>query len=588
MRPSTTVLGMLDDRGKRGVPIHDLYRQLFNPDLYIRAYARIYSNEGAMTPGSTPETVDAMSMKKIHQIIDDLRHERYRWTPTRRTYILKKNGKKRPLGLPTWSDKLLQEVIRSLLEAYYEPQFSNASHGFRPGRGCHTALSSIQYVWTGCHWFIEGDIQACFDRLDHQVMLSILAQKIHDNRFLRLIKHLLQAGYLEQWRYHRTQSGTPQGGVLSPLLANIYLGQLDHYVETNLCSLYTRGTVRRHNPVYARLKAQAKRERERGQYQQAKATKRLMQQHPAGDPNDPTYRRLTYVRYADDILFGFSGPKSEAEQIKALLGTYLRDTLKLELSQEKTLITHASTQAARFLGYEITAYHCDHQLAKDKRRRTNARIGLRIPPDVVEKKRALYKQGGKPVRRMTLASQDDYTIMNRYQVEYRGLVQYYQLAGNVGWLDALRWDMQQSLLHTLAAKHQTRISVLLHRYQTTVATPYGKRRCLQVTVERGKEKKPLIARFGGLPLKRNKQAILVDATPTFYQAERKEITQRLRANRCELCHLLGACEVHHIRRMADLDTYAEGHMPRWAYIMKKKRRKTLVVCQACHQAIHDG
>jgi group II intron reverse transcriptase/maturase len=492
------------------------------------------------------------------------------------------------VNMPTWSDKLLQEVIRSLLEAYYEPQFSNASHGFRPGRGCHTALRSIQYAWTGCHWFIEGDIKACFDQLDHQVMLSILAQKIHDNRFLRLMNHLLQAGYLEEWRYHRTQSGTPQGGVGSPLLANIYLDQLDHYIETSLCPLYTRGAQRRHNPVYARLKAQAKRQRERGQYQQAKATKHLMQQHPAGDPNDPTYRRLTYVRYADDILLGFSGPKSEAEQIKLLLGTYLRDTLKLELSQEKTLITHASTQAARFLGYQITAYRCDHQLAKDKRRRTNARIGLRIPPDVVEKKRALYKQGGKPVRRMTLASQDDYTIMNRYQVEYRGLVQYYQLASNVGWLDALRWDMQQSLFHTLAAKHQTRISVLLHRYQTTVATPYGKRRCLQVTVERGKEKKPLIARFGGLPLKWNKQAILVDATPTFYQAERKEITQRLRAHRCELCHLLGACEVHHIRKMADLDIYEEGHMPRWAYIMKKRRRKTLVVCQACHQAIHDG
>jgi group II intron reverse transcriptase/maturase len=588
MRLSTTVLGMLHDRGKQGVPIHDLYRQLYNPDLYLRAYTRIYSNEGAMTKGSTPETVDAMSMKKIHQIIDDLRHERYRWTPARRTYIPKKNGKKRPLGLPTWSDKLVQEVIRSLLEAYYEPQFSNASHGFRPGRGCHTALSSIQQTWTGCHWFIEGDIHACFDQLDHQVMVSILAQKIHDKRFLRLIKHLLQAGYLEEWRYQRTQSGTPQGGVVSPLLANIYLDQLDHYMETNLCPSYTQGTQRRHNPVYARLKEQAKRERKRGEYQQAKATKRLMQRYPAGDPNDPTYRRLTYVRYADDILLGFSGPKSEAEQIKSLLGTYLHDTLKLELSQEKTLITHAQTQAARFLGYQITAYHCDHQLAKDKRRRTNAKIGLRIPPDVVEKKRTLYKQGGKPVRRMTLASQDDYTIMNRYQVEYRGLVQYYQLASNVGWLDALRWDMQQSLLHTLAAKHQTRISVLLHRYQTTVATPYGKRRCLQVTVERGKEKKPLIARFGGLPLKRKKQAILVDATPTFYQAERKEITQRLRAHRCELCHLVGECEVHHIRKMADLDNYEEGRMPRWAYNMKKRRRKTLVVCQACHQTIHDG
>jgi len=588
MRPSTTVLGMLEDRGKRGVPIRDLYRQLFNPDLYIRAYARIYCNDGAMTPGSTPETVDAMSMRKIQQIIDALRQERYHWTPARRVYILKKNGKKRPLGLPVWSDKLLQEVIRSLLEAYYEPQFSNASHGFRPGRGCHTALGSIQCAWTGCHWFIEGDIHACFDQLDHQIMLSILARNIHDNRFLRLITHLLQAGYLEEWRYQRTQSGAPQGGVLSPLLANIYLDQLDHYVETTLRPRYTRGTVRRHNPVYAQLKARAKRERERGDYQQAKATKRRMQRYPTGDPNDPTYRRLTYIRYADDVLLGFSGPKAEAEQIKADLGAYLQDTLKLELSQEKTLITHASTQAARFLGYHITVYHRDHQLATDKRRRTNGRVGLWIPPDVIEKKRALYKQGGKPVRRMTLASQEDYTILSRYQVEYRGLVQYYQLASNVGWLDALRWDMQQSLLHTLAAKHQTRISVLLRRYHTTVMTPDGKRKCLQVTVERGEGKKPLIARFGGLPLKRNKQAILVDATPTFYQAERKEITQRLHAHRCELCHLLGECEVHHIRKMADLDTYEEGHMPRWAYIMKKKRRKTLVVCHACHQAIHDG
>src|SRR3989440_12610243 len=196
MRSSETVLGMLQDRGKRGLPIQDLYRQLYNPHLYLRAYARLYSNDGAMTKGTTDETVDGMSLKKIFEIIELLKQERFRWTPVRRTHIPKKNGKKRPLGLPTWTDKLVQEVLRSLLEAYYEPQFSEASHGFRPQRGCHTALSEIRYVWTGCHWFIEGDIQASFDRLDHQVMLSILAQKIHDNRFLRLIQHLLQAGYL--------------------------------------------------------------------------------------------------------------------------------------------------------------------------------------------------------------------------------------------------------------------------------------------------------------------------------------------------------------------------------------------------------
>jgi len=215
---------MLQDRGKRGLPMQDLYRQLYNPQLYLRAYARLYSNEGAMTKGTTEETVDGMSLKKIFEIIELLKQEQFRWTPVRRTYIPKKNRKLRPLGLPTWTDKLVQEVLRSLLEAYYEPQFSEASHGFRPQRGCHTALSEIRTGWRGTHWFIEGDIKACFDQLNHSVLVDILAEKIHDTRFLRLIKQLLQAGYLEEWRYHATYSGSPQGGVVSPLLANIYPG----------------------------------------------------------------------------------------------------------------------------------------------------------------------------------------------------------------------------------------------------------------------------------------------------------------------------------------------------------------------------
>src|SRR5919109_1572984 len=220
MRSADTVLGIIRERGKRGLPLRDLYRQLYNPELYLRAYARLYTNNGAMTPGSTQETVDAMSLAKIATLIDDLRHERYRWTPVRRTYVPKKDRKKlRPLGLPSWSDKLLQEVIRSLLEAYYEPQFSDHSHGFRPGRGCHTALLDVTRNGKGTKWFIEGDIKGCFDHIDHTILLSILREKIHDNRFLRLIAQLLKAGYLEQWSYHPTLSGTPQGGVLSPLLS---------------------------------------------------------------------------------------------------------------------------------------------------------------------------------------------------------------------------------------------------------------------------------------------------------------------------------------------------------------------------------
>src|SRR6516164_8717491 len=216
MRNADTVLGVIRERGRRRLPLEDIYRQLYNRDLYLRAYGRIYRNDGAMTPGSTPETVDAMSLGKIDTIIGSLRQEAYRWTPARRTYIPKKSGKLRPLGIPTWSDKLLQEVIRSLLEAYYEPQFSGRSHGFRPGRGCHTALEEIQRQWRGTVWFIEGDITDCFGSLDHSIMRSMLAEKIHDGRFLRLIDGLLQAGYLEDWRYHETLSGAPQGGILTP------------------------------------------------------------------------------------------------------------------------------------------------------------------------------------------------------------------------------------------------------------------------------------------------------------------------------------------------------------------------------------
>ncbi len=395
MRSSEKVLGILRDRGKRGVPVDDLYRQLYNPSLYLRAYGRIYANDGAMTPGSTPESADAMSLAKIFKIIDDLRHERYRWTPVRRTHVKKKNGTLRPLGLPTWSDKLLQEVIRSLLEAYYEPQFSEASHGFRPQRGCHTALSQIQHTWKGTHWFIEGDIKACFEQLDHQVLLKILAEKIHDNRFLRLIKHLLQAGYLEEWRYHTTLSGAPQGGIVSPILSNIYLDQLDHFIETTLIPQYTRGLKRKENPAYSRYKYQIAMARKKGEHRQAHKLLRMAQQLPSRDPNDPSYRRLRYIRYADDMLLGFSGTRAEAVQIKHQLATYLRETLRLELSQEKTLITHARTQAARFLSYDIGAQHCNEKLAGDGYRHVNATIGLRVPKDVVKKKISLYQRGGK-------------------------------------------------------------------------------------------------------------------------------------------------------------------------------------------------
>jgi group II intron reverse transcriptase/maturase len=300
MRSAKTVLGIVHERGKRSLPLEDVYRQLFNPDLFLRAYGRVYRNDGAMTQGATKETVDGMSMRKIGAIIDLIRHERYRWTPVRRTYIPKKGGKVRPLGVPTWSDKLLQEVMRSLLEAYFEPQFSDHSHGFRPDRGCHTALSEILHNWVGTKWFIEGDIKGCFDNIDHQVLLSILREKIHDNRFLTLVECLLETGHLEDWRYHPTPSGTPQGGIISPILANIYLDRLDEFVERELIPEFTKGSRRKDNPAYRHVTYRAGRLRAAGDIEGAEAMRRTLRTLPSCDTRDPGYRRLQYVRYADD------------------------------------------------------------------------------------------------------------------------------------------------------------------------------------------------------------------------------------------------------------------------------------------------
>jgi group II intron reverse transcriptase/maturase len=305
MQSAETVLDVLRERGRRGLPCDELYRQLFNPNLYLLAYGRIYSNQGAMTPGVTEETVDGMSLGKIERIIDAMRHERYRFSPARRVYIPKKSGKLRPLGIPTWSDKLVGEVVRLLLEAYYEPTFSDHSYGFRPGRGCHTALRKVAETWTGTTWFIEGDVSDCFGSFDHQIMLDILAERIHDNRFVRLVRNMLQAGYLEDWEWNATYSGTPQGGVASPVLSNIYLHRLDTFVETVLIPQYTRGVHRASNFEYKRIASAIERAKKRGDRAQVRQLRRRQRNIPSQDPQDPRYRRLRYVRYADDHLLGF-------------------------------------------------------------------------------------------------------------------------------------------------------------------------------------------------------------------------------------------------------------------------------------------
>lgn len=583
MQNAEVVLGVLRDRGRRGLPCDELYRQLWNRELYLLAYGNLYGNSGAMTPGACGETADGMSEAKIDAIIEAMRHERYRFAPVRRVFIPKKNGKMRPLGLPSWSDKLVGEVVRLLLEAYYEPQFSDRSHGFRKKRGCHTALREVENTWTGTVWFIEGDITDCFGKIDHDILTGILAERIRDNRFLRLIRNMLKAGYLDDWVYHETLSGTPQGGVLSPLLSNIYLNKLDQYVERELIPRYTRGEKRKSNPEYRRIEKRRTRARQRGDRAAVRELTKQMRALPSKHPADPEYRRLRYCRYADDHLFGFIGPKAEAEQVRAELARFLRDELKLELNADKTLITHARTCAARFLGYEIIVQHADTKISGD-RRAVNGKIALRVPLDVIKAKSAPYRRRGKPWHRSRLQNLDDYDIVRIYGAEYRGVVNYYLLANDAWRLITLRWNAETSMLKTLAAKHKSTVTRMAARYKAKIDTPGGLRTCFEARIQRP-GKQDLVARFGGISLTRDRNAIIRDPVVPPVAVPRKELIYRLRRKVCELCGHGASVVVHQVAKLAALGKPGPGQ-PGWAAVMTRKRRKTLVVCAACHDVIH--
>jgi group II intron reverse transcriptase/maturase len=590
MQIADALLGIYHDRGVRGLPLERVYRQLFDPEFFLRSYGKIYRNDGAMTRGATPETPDGMSMGRVCAIVDALKAERYAWTPARRINIPKKSGGTRPLGLPTWSDKLLQDVVRSLLEAYYEPQFRDSSHGFRPRRGCHTALYRVKQ-WKAITWFIEGDISKCFDKIDHEVLLGILGMKVHDNRLLRLVGNMLRAGYLEDWKWNRTLSGTPQGGVISPLLSNIYLDRLDSYVEDELVPQYTRGEARARSGEYRHWEYLAGVARKAGGRDALMAAKRAMRSLPSGDVNDPDFRRLTYVRYADDFLLGFIGPKNEAEEVKGKIGQFLAGTLHLEMSQAKTLVTHGRSETARFLGYEVKVTQADDKVVRHrlKQRSVNGKIALLVPADVARAKIRRLMKDGKVVHRPELLRDDDLTIISLYQSEWRGLVNYYLMAHNISTrLGKVHRAMAVSLCKTLAAKHQLSLTQVFGKYRGEVWTEYGPLKTIKATRPRP-GKKPLVAEFGGLPLRRQ-QRLLTPSDPLISTEWNRgsELVKRLEADRCELCGSGDRIQVHHIRKLSDLTRNGRRAKEPWEAVMIARKRKTLVVCLPCHEKIDHG
>jgi hypothetical protein len=396
---------------------------------------------------------------------------------------------------------------------------------------------------------------------------------------------------MEDWTFNQTLSGVPQGGILSPILSNILLNKLDTFVETVLIPKYTKGVERKLNPEYKRLTALASYYRRKGNVERAEELRKQFQQLPSKDSNDPEYRRLKYVRYADDFLLGFIGPRSEAEAIKQQLAEFLREELKLELTQAKTLITHGRSEAAKFLGYEVTTLQENSKQATrtdtgTSRRSINGGIGLRIPRDILEEKCARYKKKGKAMHRTELLENSDYTIMTTYQLEYRGITNYYQLAYNMSILAKLRIDMENSLVKTLSSKHKMTVRQTYKKYRAVKVIHGEKKIVLQATLSR-KEKEPLVATWGGIPLKWNIQATLQEQPPKLFGG-RTELEQRLLAEICELCGATDKIEVHHVRAMKHLHEYPGREKPVWVKRMIALKRKTMPLCQTCHDDIHAG
>jgi group II intron reverse transcriptase/maturase len=562
--------------------------------LFLKAYAKIYANDGATTAGTdAQDTIQGMSLARIDAIIEQLAEGSYRWKPSRRTYIPKHNGAQRPLSIPNWSDKLVQEVMRMILEAYYEPQFRDCSHGFRPSRSCHTALREIKQTWTGTKWFVEGDIKGCFDNLQHEVILALLGRTIHDTRFLKLVKEMLRAGYVDDWRYHRSYSGAPQGGIVSPILSNIVLHELDTWVEEQLIPRYTRGKRRKKNRAYDRTWAAKKAAQQRGNKERFRALTKQLRQLPRHDPYDPDYRRLRYVRYADDFLLGFLGPKAEALEIKAELGAFLQK-IGLTLSEEKTYVTHAREQAARFLGYEITTAWDDAKLSLcqgHKTRALNGTIQLRVPRAVSIKWLRRYTRKHKPCHKGGYIELSDFEIVQTFGAQLRGLTNYYLLADSLcRSLGRVRWACMESARKTLAAKHKIRQPSKTFRKYYRNGADADEWRHIQVSIVR-EGKPPLVAKCGEKPLRKQSMSYSKDKIPLPVIAGTKsELLTRLLKGKCELCGQTANLEAHHVNKLKNLRKRWQGRRqkPQWVQFMIARRRKTIVVCQPCHQKITTG
>lgn len=599
MRSPERVLNSLNEHSKdSSYKFERLYRILFNEELFYVAYQKIASNGGSTTKGSDGRSIDEMSLARIETLIASLKDESYQPHPSRRVHIPKKNGKTRPLGIPAFEDKLVQEVVRMILEAIYEGHFETTSHGFRPKRSCHTALLHIQKTFSGAKWFIEGDIKGFFDNIDHDVLVGILRERISDDRFIRLIRKFLKAGYVEDWTFHNTYSGTPQGGIVSPILANIYLDKLDKYVKEYIRH-FDMGTKRRPGKESNDLANERKRTvrklkkikdgtEKAALVARLKAIEQERAAFPSGDEMDGSYRRLKYIRYADDFILGVIGSKEDALRIKEDIKSFLSESLALELSEEKTLITHTG-KSAKFLGYEITVTRNNHQRrdVQGRLRRTyGKRVRLNVSMATLRDKLLEYgameiklrngKEIWKPKCRSGLIFNDDLEILDRYNRETVGFCNYYLIANNCVVLHNFRYIMEYSMYKTFAGKYRSTVRKINKKY----------RRNKLFTVKY--EQKGVIKSrtFYKTSFKRRTTAFngSCDIEPySIADVSRTNLTDRLKAEKCELCGATGKLIMHHVRNLKDLKGKES-----WKRLMSARKRKTIALCPSCHRLRHLG
>lgn len=599
MRSPERVLNSLNKHSKdSSYKFERLYRILFNEELFYVAYQKIASNGGSTTKGSDGRSIDEMSLARIETLIASLKDESYQPHPSRRVHIPKKNGKTRPLGIPAFEDKLVQEVVRMILEAIYEGHFETTSHGFRPKRSCHTALLHIQKTFSGAKWFIEGDIKGFFDNIDHDVLVGILRERISDDRFIRLIRKFLKAGYVEDWTFHNTYSGTPQGGIVSPILANIYLDKLDKYVKEYIRH-FDMGTKRRPGKESNDLANERKRTvrklkkvkdgtEKAALVARLKAIEQERAAFPSGDEMDGSYRRLKYIRYADDFILGVIGSKEDALRIKEDIKSFLSESLALELSEEKTLITHTG-KSAKFLGYEITVTRNNHQRrdVQGRLRRTyGKRVRLNVSMATLRDKLLEYgameiklrngKEVWKPKCRSGLIFNDDLEILDRYNRETVGFCNYYLIANNCVVLHNFRYIMEYSMYKTFAGK-----------YRSTVRKINKKYRLNKLFTVKYEQKGVIKSRtFYKTSFKRRTTAFngSCDIEPySIADVSRTNLTDRLKAEKCELCGATGKLIMHHVRNLKDLKGKES-----WKRLMSARKRKTIALCPSCHRLRHLG